>query len=182
MNTNGSILKEENKIKNEYIEHVLVFSQEGKLLVRASGTKGQVTLRDGDIDLLPDSITSHNHPQGTSFSLTDIRTTLICGIKEAHVVTSNNITYVLEITDDTVYDYVDFDILEEEYDRLHREYYDSIILGSPYKKHRSNYQKLFSRILTDLFENIEGINYYEIGEYKEWRAALFISFISKYIL
>jgi len=146
----------------------LVFNQEGKLLVRASGTKGRVTLRDTDIDHLPESITSHNHPQGTSFSLTDIKTTLSCCIKEAHVVTSNNITYVLEITDDTVYDYVDFGILEEEYDRLHREYYNSMILGQPKKKHTLNYQKLFSRLLTDLFENIDGINYYEIGDYKEW--------------
>jgi len=167
MNTKGSIITEENKIKNEYIEHVLVFNQEGKLLVRASGTKGEVRLRDGDIDHLPDSITSHNHPQGTSFSLTDIKTTLTCLIKEAHVVTSHNITYVLEITDDTVYDFVDYNILEEEYERLHREYHRTMVLGSTKKKHTSNYQKLFSRLLTDLFENIEGINYYEIGEYKE---------------
>jgi len=167
MNTKGSILKEENKIKNEDIEHVIVFDQVGKVLVRGSGCKNEVKLTDKQIDFLPDSITSHNHPQGTSFSLADILITFECLIKEAHVVTSHNITYVLEITDETVYDFIDYEILEEEYNRLHHEYYNSMILGHPKKKHTSNYQKLFSRILTDLFENIEGINYYEIGEYKE---------------
>ena len=167
MNTKGSITLEENKIKNDKNETVLVFSQDGKLLTKATGTKDHVQLRDDDIDLLPDSITSHNHPQGTSFSLTDILTTLECMIREAHVVTSHNITYILEIVDETVYDFVDSGILEEEYEKLHELYYNSLILGSTKKKHRSNYQKMFSKIMYDLFENTEEINYYEIGEYKE---------------
>ena len=168
MNTKGSISLEENKIKNDKNETVLVFNQAGKLLTQATGTKDHVELRDDDIDLLTDSITSHNHPQGTSFSLTDILTTLECRIREGHVVTSHNITYVLEIVDETFYDNVDSTILEEEYDRLHREYHRQIVLGSTKKKHNLNYQKMFSKIMYDLFEDIEEINYYEIGEYKEW--------------
>jgi len=168
MNTKGNIILEENKIKNEDIEHVLVFNQEGKLLTKATGTKDAVTLKDEDIDFLPDSITSHNHPQGTSFSLTDLLTSFECLVKEAHVVTSHNITYVLEVVDETVYDFIDNSILEEEYEMLFNLYYNEIILGSSRKKHTANYQKLYSKIMYDLFDNIEEINYYEIGVYKEW--------------
>ena len=167
MNTKGSISLEENRIKNDSLETVLVFSQEGKLLTQASGTKDEVKLNGNDIDLLEGSVTSHNHPQGTSFSITDILTIFECRIREAHVVTSHNITYILEILDDSIYEYIDFKILEEEYDRLYREYHRQIVLGSTKKKHRSNYQKMLSKIMYDLFEDIEEINYYEIGEYKE---------------
>ena len=160
MNTKGSISLEENRIKNDSLETVLVFSQEGKLLTQASGSKDEVKLNGNDIDLLEGSVTSHNHPQGTSFSITDILTIFECRIREAHVVTSHNISYILEI--------LDFKILEEEHEKLHKLYYNSIILGSPHKKHRSNYQKMLSKIMYDLFEDIEEINYYEIGEYKEW--------------
>jgi len=168
MNTKGNIILEENKIKNEDIEHVLVFNQEGKLLTKATGKVDAVSLKDEDIDLLPDSITSHNHPNGTPFSLTDLLTTFECLIKEAHVVTSHNITYVLEVVDETVYDFIDNTILEEEYETLFNLYYKEIILGSSRKNHFKNYQKVYSKIMKDLFENIEEINYYEIGEYKEW--------------
>lgn len=165
MNTKGSILKEVNKIKYDSIEHVLVFNQEGKLLTKSTGKKDEVFLSGDDIDKLPESITIHNHPQGTTFSLIDIITTLSCRIREAQVVTSHNITYVLETIDKTIYEYIEYDIIDSEYTRLYNLYHDDMILGQPKKKHVENYQKLFSRIMTDLFQNIDSINYYEVGKY-----------------
>ena len=167
MNTKGVITKEENSIKNEPIEHLRIFNQEGKLLLKQKGSKSKIILTKKQMKLLPTSVVSHNHPNGTPLSLDDIIISLSYKVKEARVVTSNGITYVLEITDESIYEYIDLDILEDEYKRLHEEYYNKDILGCPKKKHNSRYQKLFSKILHDLFDDVEGIDYYEIGEYKE---------------
>ena len=167
MNTKGKILSEENKIKNEIVEHLRIFNQDGKLLYKQKGSKSKIEMNDKQIELLPHNIVSHNHPNGTSLSLSDICIVLTLQIKEAHVVTSHNITYVLEVTDDTIYEYIDFAILEDKYNRLFNVLYQSIVLGCSKKNHIKCYQKLYSTLLFNLFKNIDGINYYEIGEYKE---------------
>lgn len=117
----------ENSIKNNEIETAVLFTSEGNYIAAAKGTNNQVNLADFE-GFTKNAILTHNHPQGTSLSLEDIKYFMYNGLKELRAVTKE---YTFSLTGKTVNAVEEFKALEAKIPtivkQLKKEIADSII-------------------------------------------------------
>jgi len=72
-------------------EHAIAFNQSGQEIFRKSGSKSEVAFNNKELLAMKDSIVTHNHPSGNSFSYDDISLTLQRDLKEIRAVTGRTI-------------------------------------------------------------------------------------------
>lgn len=82
-----AIIDVENEIRNDELETGAAFNSDGVILFKRQGLPDQVTLTDHELNLLNNSVFSHNHPKGMPFSIADIRMAITYNIKEIRAVT-----------------------------------------------------------------------------------------------
>lgn len=79
----------ENAIRGRDYESLGVFDSKGRRLVFVTGDKSSVGVSAEEEKYLRNTITTHNHPRGTSFSSGDLKTTVAFNSKELRVVTKD---------------------------------------------------------------------------------------------
>jgi SPP1 gp7 family putative phage head morphogenesis protein len=84
----SDIMSAENDIRARSTEALIVWDTNGKRILDATGGKDYIELTPEKEEMLRDSIVTHNHPAGSSFSESDIRTAQRFNVNEMRVVTS----------------------------------------------------------------------------------------------
>jgi SPP1 gp7 family putative phage head morphogenesis protein len=82
-----NVVEFEDGIRNDDLETAGAFDSNGVLLFKRQGEPDRVDLSKEEVLLLPKNIFTHNHPRGTTLSLTDINRAVEYDIGEIRVVT-----------------------------------------------------------------------------------------------
>jgi hypothetical protein len=90
LKTDGKTLAEAEKFLSNQTdkEYLYIFDTKGLQLAKIKGVYDQTQIPLKYLPLLPDAIITHNHPQGSSFSLEDVENAVAHNAKEIRVVTS----------------------------------------------------------------------------------------------
>lgn len=88
----------ENRIRNGAKETAVVMSKSGDVLLEKGGATHSVSFTPSESDLMVGAVVTHNHPSGSSFSDTDLRTLINKNLTEMRAVTKDGKTY--SMTDD----------------------------------------------------------------------------------
>ena len=75
----------EDSIRSSSYERVIAIDAKGKRALEATGTGGEINLRDDDAGKLKNTIVTHNHPLGSTFSPNDVRIALNRAVSEIRV-------------------------------------------------------------------------------------------------
>lgn len=80
-----AIIEYENRIRDEWLEHGVIFAPTGKIIAETIGTQDTISfdLTSEQEILAYNAVMTHNHPKGFTFSYEDIKTA--CELKLAEV-------------------------------------------------------------------------------------------------
>lgn len=84
-----AVITLENEIRKDKLETGAVFDKDGLLLSKNQGLPDRVSFNDDELKLLKNNVFTHNHPNGTTFSLADIERAIENNLLELRVVTSS---------------------------------------------------------------------------------------------
>lgn len=91
-----NVRSSEDTIRNEPVEHLLLLDKDGKIAMRTGdGKRGEVEVTPEMMRRARDSVMTHNHPGGSTFSKEDIQTSLQLGLREIRATTAKNGTFSL---------------------------------------------------------------------------------------
>jgi len=88
------LLKDEESLSHREKETVVVYDGSGKYLFTKRGSETEIIFTRKEGKMLKDSIITHNHPSGASFSIQDIKTLKASGAAELRVVGKNCVYYI----------------------------------------------------------------------------------------
>lgn len=89
------------------IRENLYFFKNGTQLLRYRGEVSHISIKDTDLIRVEDCIIVHNHPQGTSFSQSDIQGAIKYNVKEFILATHEYVYYLKRPTDGWSIDFND---------------------------------------------------------------------------
>lgn len=91
-----NVRRSEDTIRNEPVEHLLLLDKNGNVAMRAGdGKRSEVNVTNEMMQAARDAVMTHNHPGGSTFSMEDIQTALVLGLREIRATTASNGTYTL---------------------------------------------------------------------------------------
>lgn len=93
---NGAITDFEKKIYQNDSESAMIITAQGEVITFNSGNENHVFGTDADIAKMSGGIATHNHPNNSTFSSTDVANGIAKGnLKEMRIVTQNGEVYAL---------------------------------------------------------------------------------------
>ena len=126
-------------IRNEKIEHNLCLDSSGNVLAYKTGTKDKVIFTKRELRKINNAkVSIHNHTNGSSFSIFDLKFLIINNIKEIQVVTfddNKKINYSLHLFSEIKNK--DIDSLIDAYIKISKETFIEI----EYKKYKNQKEK-----------------------------------------
>lgn len=97
--TTDKIIKtHENEIRNKDVEKAFVFDKNGKVVLEKEGTENEVKFKVYELNTFKGNILTHNHPNGTPFSVADIKMACETSLVEMRAVSKNG-TFVMNLKD-----------------------------------------------------------------------------------
>lgn len=82
----SAVIEAEDGIRSDAKETAIVFDDDGKTILRKTGESNNVQFSDAETSLMKKRVVTHNHPQGTSFSVPDVLMAVDYDIGELRVV------------------------------------------------------------------------------------------------
>lgn len=76
----------EDEVRGASVEHAAAFDAGGRLLLRKLGQPDRVGYTDAELKGIQGSHLTHNHPNGASFSIVDVRLAAFLGLAELRAV------------------------------------------------------------------------------------------------
>jgi len=110
----------ENEIKMRSTEKAIVFDKNGKIVIEKEGTATSVKFDGVDIRLFRGNIYTHNHPGGSSLSLSDWEAACIGNMKEMRATTIGK-TFSLTKIDGSNFSNSDLVKIRTEYNKHHQD-------------------------------------------------------------
>ena len=97
-----NVQRSEDTIRNEYNEYMIMLNDDGTIRFKTTdGERSTVGLSPEMKANVTDSVMSHNHPGGSSFSPEDIAVAMYYQLREIRATTAMNGTFVLHRTHQT---------------------------------------------------------------------------------
>lgn len=102
----------EARIFSQDYETAGIYSQDGTLIFEKDGNGNSVGFTSAEVNQMTGGILTHNHPNGSSFSIDDIRLVHNSGLSEIRAVT-NDYIYSLEVVRESFYSKKSLEIIND---------------------------------------------------------------------